>query len=172
VVAPINTLTPELAARWGIHWQEVEQHRQTLLETASPLTARLLEVYKKPPEQQALDADLALYTGFIPQKDRELCTLVRQKGPEQLAEWEPGFTDSRLRTLYFRYRARNWPEHLSPKEQETWAIFCQERILWGRFGNTLTLEKYQNILEELAHKGTAERHPEIFRHLVEWVQNA
>jgi exodeoxyribonuclease I len=172
VLAPVNTLSPEQAEKWGIDWQVVEQHRKTLLSAGNRFSSRLLEVYGKTPEYPTLDADEALYTGFIADRDRRLCELVRQKQPEHLAEWEPDFTDSRLKTLYFRYRARNWPESLNPKEQEVWANFCQDRILRGQYGNALTWEKYQQILEAMAKDGTAEQHTEAFRQLVEWVQSA
>jgi exodeoxyribonuclease-1 len=48
--------------------------------------------------------------------------------PEALAGLRPAFQDPRLDELFFRYRARNWPETLSAPEQARWAAHCQARL--------------------------------------------
>ncbi len=72
--------------------------------------------------------------------------------------------------LYFRYRARNWPETLNEKETDQWRQFREARLLAGEFGNELTLHKYQHILEEMLQQGVPEDRQGLFRRLVEWVQ--
>jgi exodeoxyribonuclease-1 len=168
-LAPINTLTPELAEQWQIDWQQVEQHRQQLL-TDPTLMTRLTELYLRVPDTGILDVDTALYTGFISNNDRRLCDTLLRKSPEQLAEWLPDFEDERLRPLYFRYRARNWPETLNEKETDQWRQFREARLLAGEFGNELTLHKYQHILEDMLQQGVPEDRQGLFRRLVEWVQ--
>jgi len=168
-LAPINTLSPELARQWQIDWQQVDQHARLLREKNS-LGSWLTELYLRVPETEPLDVDTALYGDFISRNDRRICDILLQKSPEQLAEWTPDFEDNRLRTLYFRYRARNWPESLSEKEREQWRQFCEARLLSGEFGNQLTLEKYQDILEEMLQQGIPENRQNLFKKLVEWVQ--
>ncbi|RWX44164.1 Exodeoxyribonuclease I subunit C [Candidatus Electrothrix aarhusensis] len=168
-LAPINTLTPELAEQWQIDWQQVEQHRQQLL-TDPTLMTRLTELYLRVPDTGILDVDTALYTGFISNNDRRLCDTLLRKSPEQLAEWLPDFEDERLRPLYFRYRARNWPETLNEKETDQWRQFREARLLAGEFGNEFTLHKYQHILEDMLQQGVPEDRQGLFRRLVEWVQ--
>ncbi len=168
-LAPVNTLTPELTEQWQIDWQQAEQHRQQLL--ADPtLEARLIELYLRVPDTGTPDVDTALYAGFISNNDRRICDTLLRKSPEQLAEWVPGFEDERLLPLYFRYRARNWPETLNEKEMDQWRQFREARLLAGEFGNELTLHKYQHILEEMLQQGIAEDRQELFKRLVEWVQ--
>jgi exodeoxyribonuclease-1 len=74
--------------------------------------------------------------------------------------------------LYFRYRARNWPESLDEKEREQWRQFCEDRLLDGSFGNQLTLHKYQDILEEMLQQGVPENRQDLFKKLVEWVDGS
>ncbi|MCI5222126.1 MAG: exodeoxyribonuclease I, partial [Candidatus Electrothrix sp. AR4] len=93
-----------------------------------------------------------------------------RKSPEQLAEWHPPFEDIRLQTLYFRYRARNWPETLHAKEADQWRQFCEARLLAGEFGNALTVQQYQQFLEDMLHQGVADNRQELFKQLVEWVR--
>jgi exodeoxyribonuclease-1 len=169
VLAPISTLSAEMAAKWRIDWQQVEQHRQQLLADTT-LTHRLAALYQQRSDTPPPDADTALYEGLISDSDRRLCNELLAKKPAQLAAWEPPFADERLNTLYFRYRARNWPESLNAKEQEQWRHFCEARLLEGQFGNELTVASYRQILEELVSSGAAEQQPELFKQLVEWVQ--
>ncbi|XOF35158.1 MAG: exodeoxyribonuclease I [Candidatus Electrothrix sp. YB6] len=168
-LAPVSTLTPELAERWQVDWQQVAQHREQLLADAT-LSERLTELYLQVPETGPLDADTALYGSFISDKDRRICNILLQKSPEQLAEWEPPFEDTRLQTLYFRYRARNWPETLNAQEANQWRQFCEDRLLTGAFGNELTLDRYRHILEDMLQQGMPEDREKLFQQLVEWVQ--
>ena len=39
------------------------------------------------------------------------------------------FSDARLPELLFRYRARNYPESLSPNERKQWQEHCQIKLL-------------------------------------------
>ncbi len=168
-LAPVSTLTLEMAEQWQVDWQQAERHRQLLL--ADPtLSGRLTELYQRVPDIEPPDADVALYEGFVSNNDRRVCNTLLRKSPEQLAEWQPSFEDARLQTLYFRYRARNWPESLNTKEADQWRMFCEARLLAGDFGNELTVEKYQQILEDMLHLGIAENRQELFKQLVEWVR--
>ncbi len=168
-LAPINTLSSELAEQWQVDWQQVEYHTRLLQENSS-LVARLTELYLRVPNSEPLDVDTALYGAFISRNDRRICDALLQKSPEQLAEWAPDFEDNRLLPLYFRYRARNWPESLNEKEKDQWRQFCEARLLAGEFGNYLTLAKYQNVLEEILQQGVPENRQDLFKKLVEWVQ--
>ncbi|MCI5147920.1 MAG: hypothetical protein D3916_00665, partial [Candidatus Electrothrix sp. MAN1_4] len=170
-LAPTNTLSLELAKQWQVDWQQVERHYKLLLKesTFGTLAARLVELYHRVPDTDPLDVDTALYRSFISRNDRRICDALLQKSPEQLAEWTPDFEDERLLPLYFRYRARNWPESLDEKEREQWRQFCEARLLDGAFGNQLTLHKYQDILEEMLQQGVPENRQDLFKKLVEWV---
>ena len=168
-LAPVATLSSETAAQWRIDRQEVEQHRRQLLSDTS-LKARLTELYLRAPNTGTPDVDIALYTDFIPKNDRGLCDAVLRKSPEQLAEWIPDFQDQRLSSLYFRYRARNWPETLNAKETDQWRQFCEARLLAGEFGNERTLSMYQHILEEMLQQGIPENRQGLFQQLAEWIQ--
>ena len=53
---------------------------------------------------------------------------IARTPPAALASLRPAFQDPRLDELFFRYRARNWPETLSPAERERWARHCRDRL--------------------------------------------
>lgn len=166
VLAPLNTLRPELAERWQIDLRLAERHREQILADKT-LSRRLAALYQQKPDLPPPDADAALYEGMISDADRRLCDESLTKTPAQLAAWQPPFADERLQTLYFRFRARNWPESLNAKEQAQWRHFCEARLLEGQFGNELTFTRYKQILEELISSGAAAQQPELFRLLAD-----
>jgi exodeoxyribonuclease I len=88
------------------------------------------------------DPELALYSGFLPDSDKRLLRDVRGTPPAQLGQKPFAFRDARYAELLFRYRARNWPETLSPEEQERWETFRLQRLT--RMGplTTQTLADY------------------------------
>ena len=73
------------------------------------------------------DPDSMLYDGFIPPQDKALFNGIRAASGEQLGSQRWSFRDPRLPELLFRYRARNYPETLTPAEQAQWREHCQSR---------------------------------------------
>ena len=69
-----------------------------------------------------------LYQGFFSEADRATIDLIQQTPAEQLAPHQYKFNDPRLHTLLFRYRARNYPQTLSLREQEQWQQFCVDAL--------------------------------------------
>lgn len=168
-LAPVNTLTDEMSERWSINWQQVRQNAEQLQSDAN-LKQKLHEVYAEKPEFVSQDADLALYEGFISQRDRSLCSQLQQMSAEQLAQWSlPVFTDERLNTLLFRYRARNYPQTLSESEQQNWRRFCEQRLLGGP--NGMAYAQFEELLITLAQQHPGEREQQLVRQLAEWAEH-
>ena len=168
-LAPMNTLSEEMAHKWGINLELIKKNREMLLADRS-LTDRLVAVYtdyaKVFPKG---DAESAIYEGFINNKDRLLCNQVLKKKPEQLVEWNPAFEDERLNIIYPRYLARNWPHLLSDEQMQKWHSYCEARLLDGEFDCTLTLPAYQQKLEELAGQDLTEKQQYLLKSLVQWL---
>ena len=170
-LAPINTLDKNMAAKWDVDWDKVEQHRQQLL-ADDTLIKRLAEMYQKSSRKDVVsDADSAIYEGFINKNDRSLCNQVLKKTPQQLVAWKPTFDDQRLNTLYPRYLARNWLELLDSEQREKWQRFCQARIMDGEFDSTLTMDAFQQSIQSLLTEELPEKKQLILKKLVDWVTN-
>lgn len=168
-LAPISTLTDELAEKWGIDWQQVEQNKQALLADTT-LINRLEELYSQSPERDPLDADTALYSGFINSADRKLCNFVTNQSADRLAAENVAFSDPRLQTLLFRYRARNWPESLNQQEQWQWQEFCRARLLDGEYGCDFTAADFQESMQEISQRELTEDQQKHLQQLLDWVQ--
>ncbi len=169
-LAPVKTLTDEMAERWAIDWSQIEAHKQALLADAG-LQGRLLDVYSRPRELERCDADSALYDGFISNDDRLKCNQLLAASAADLASWSAhSFHDERLNTLLFRYRARNYPQTLSQAELDQWRSFCQARLLDGDFGASLTLQDFEQQVLTLAQTCDGDREIQLLERLSRWVQ--
>lgn len=170
VLAPISTLRDVQAEQWQIDWEEINQHHQMLLSDAE-LNERLKKVYGRGRDFEKVDADSALYDGFISSNDRLKCNQLLAVTADQLSDWTAdSFQDERLQTLLFRYRARNYPDSLTDEESTRWMQFCQRRLLDGDFGAGLTVEQFQQHIITLAQQEQGEREQILLEQLSQWVQ--
>ena len=143
-LAPLKTLAGVDLARIQLDPERCERHRQKLLK-APDLAEKVRQVFAAPSRTAAEDADVALYSGgFISDADRALARRVRGTPPADLPALQPHFRDARYTELYFRYRARNWPEHLTADEATRWRAHCARRL-----GN---LDAYRAEIAEQRHR--------------------
>ncbi|CAA6804985.1 MAG: Exodeoxyribonuclease I (EC [uncultured Thiotrichaceae bacterium] len=169
-LAPMKTLSSEMAEHWEVDLAQCEQHRQEILNDAD-LRDKLMALYQtRQFSDDSEDMESALYSGFISNNDRKLCNTLLKKKPEQLASWRPNFDDQRLQAIYPRFIARNWPELLDQQAIMKWQGYCQARVLDGEYGSTITAAEYQDELEQLASQELSETEQKILMQLVQWLQ--
>lgn len=128
-VAPLGVL--EQGNGWErIHLdnQTIEKHKKILL-GAPQFAENIRSLYEKRPEfAKSADAEAQLYDGFIDGKDKIRIEAVRNANPEQLADFNPEFSDERLAPLLMRYKARSFPNALTENEAAAWEQWRTERI--------------------------------------------
>ena len=106
----------------------VEDTAARLRTHAAALAEKIRQVFATPREFAKPDVDAALYDGFIGDGDKRRFADVRGTPPELLGQRDFGFRDSRLPELLFRYRARNWPDMLTPPERNRWDEYRRHRL--------------------------------------------
>ncbi|SFC65688.1 Exodeoxyribonuclease I subunit C [Polaromonas sp. OV174] len=132
VVRNLNTLTPQMAARWGVDMAAAMQNAEKAAGLPD-MSALWPEVFHRPQEGTP-DVDEDLYGGFIGNSDRRRLNQLRALSPAEMAHNRTGFDDDRLGELLFRYRARNFPETLTPEEAQRWEAHRVARLLEGEGG--------------------------------------
>jgi exodeoxyribonuclease-1 len=149
VLAPMATLTPETAERWGIDRPVVERHAAAL-RAAAELSKKVQQVHQMAEREPEHDPDLMIYSGgFFPDGDRREMTRLRGLGPGELADAAFVFEDPRLEQMLFRYRARNWPDSLSEDEREEWDAYRLRRLTDPEGGASVVLDDYQQRIDQL-----------------------
>ncbi len=133
VVRKLQTLTPGMAAKWGVDIEAALRHAEVAA-SLPDMSAIWPEVFHRPKAEGIPDVDEDLYGGFIGNADRRRLNQLRALPPAELAHSRTGFDDDRLEELLFRYRARNFPETLTPAEAERWEAHRAARLLESEGG--------------------------------------
>ncbi|MEW6445301.1 MAG: exodeoxyribonuclease I [Pseudomonadota bacterium] len=124
------------------HFDFIQMHREAFETLARGL-------YAAEPAPRPIDAEAALYQGFVPDADKQSMAGLRSMAPERLAELQPRLHDARLRELLFRYRARWYPASLSAEEHDRWQALRASRLLHDEGGAGLSAERFFGAIETL-----------------------
>ena len=90
---------------------------------------------------------------------------------EDLATQSFPFRDKRLPELFFRYRARNFPETLSPDEAALWQEHCHQRLNNADAGGTLTIAAMREEVAKLKPDIPAEKQA-VLESALAWAEAA
>lgn len=155
VLLPMKVLRAPDIERLGLDLQCCENRAQDLRNRLPEWSPKLADIYEDQAFSGLEDPEQQLYEGFLGDRDRRLCEQVRS-GDGRSAEVPP-FDDPRLPELHFRYRARNFPESLTPEEKLRWERFCQQRLIQPEFGAPNTLPQFESALHALQASVSAQQ---------------
>ncbi len=146
--------------RIGLDLAAAQRHHVLLL--ANPeFSARIAQALGILDEKQAAqqlettDVDMQLYDSFWNDRDRALLETVRSHSPATLGELLPKLSSKRMQKLLPLYKARNYPEFLSPEEHDAYEIFRQEKLLGGNEQSAYA--QFMKRLQQLAVERTSKR---------------
>lgn len=151
-------------------WQKIDLSLETVQKNLQSLRnhpefiERMVKV-KRPDYPPSVDAESALYDGFLDDHDRLLCSTIRNNGADDLADYHPHFLDDRLPELLLHYKAKNYPSALAADEAEKWEEYRTKRLAEQapRF-----LDELNKIQQALARGGSwGSRSPEDCAYLLE-----
>jgi exodeoxyribonuclease-1 len=120
------------------------------------------------PQEPAPDVEQDLYGGFVGNTDRRRLNDLRSMTGEQLARTRAAFDDPRLGELLWRYRARNFPESLSPEEVQRWDAHRAACLFDGQ-GGARTVEQLFAEIDQLSETAD-ERAETILGALYDWAE--
>ncbi len=151
VLAPMKTLTAQSAERWEIEPDQVLERARWIMASAAEIQRRVQDAHRMPERPAETNPDLMLYTGgFFSDQDRRAMEGIHRLSSDVLATASPVFEDPRLPRMLFRYRARNWPETLTPEEREDWDAERLVRLTDPVGGGSIQIDQYEQRLMELA----------------------
>lgn len=116
-------------------WQKIKldksevEHNLAVLRAHPDFVTRVQETLAKKPEfPPAIDAESALYDGFLDDKDKLTCMAMRNNTAEDLRHFRPKVTDARLPELILHYKAKNFPSSLDETESAQWEEYRCARL--------------------------------------------
>ncbi|QLG89751.1 exodeoxyribonuclease I [Chitinibacter bivalviorum] len=146
VVGNLKVLRNEDLARWRIDLDAINANAAKL---ANAPALPWLAVFTREAMLEKQDVDANLYGGFVSNTDRRTLTRLRGLTGDKLAAEIVHFEDRQLEELFFRYRARNFPQTLNDDEAVRWEQWRSARLFEGA-ANALTLEAYSEEIDRLA----------------------
>ena len=146
IVAPLSTLLPDNAKRFNLDKQKCLINQQKLLENQNTLQSKMYELFNVSNEysNNDIDVDTQIYANFLNGQDLLKCETIRSTPPHLLDSLSLNFDDSRLAKLFFRYKARNYPQTLTEKELRIWQDHCRDKL------NPHKIQDYLQTLEQFA----------------------
>lgn len=141
-LAPIAVLKPQDELRLGLDVSMHLKHLGELIQlpyTGAPGYEALNQAFVKVAEG---DVDLGLYGGFASDRDRHRLEVFRTPETPGFLKLPERFDDPRYRDLCSRYKARNFPDHLSAEASEGWAAFCKAKWLEKAHGASMDLAEF------------------------------
>ena len=180
IVNHLGVLSDKRAGDFGIDKALIAKHDAILephINTFMGLWAEAFEEEQVEEDSAKSDPDEGLYKGGFPSySDKKLISLVSRLTPQALGQWvhdgKLTFEDARFNELLFRFRARNWPETLTPQEQSRWLEFRRARLMDG-VGKARTLQSFAEEVEALAEsygEEIDERAEELCGALYDWME--
>ena len=145
-VAPLGVL--EQGDGWqkiGLTKAQIEKNKAALLAHPDFIEQKRTENEERPEFPPAVDAESALYDGFLDPSDKTRCDAVRVAKLNDLADFHPDFHDPRLPELLLHYKARNFERALTESEHQKWEEYRLARIKSKQ-------NEYIKAIQELAEK--------------------
>ena len=149
---------PATAQRLGINGEESRKHLEALRRFRErdheAFTTKVQAIYKGRSFDVSNDPDRMLYSGkFFSEQDKRVLARLRSQSPEELAAGSFEFEDTRLPEMLFRYRARNYPDSLSPEEHSAWDEFRYKRLTEPESGADYCMEEFHAEIDALMASG-------------------
>lgn len=152
-IAPMGVLDDDSQKRINLTLAQIETHKKAVTKLAD-LPARIAKAWEANQFAKAQDVEGQLYDGFISDNDRLEMINIHRLSVEDLAQASPNFSDERLKALWLRFKARNYPKTLTDEERSLWEQYRAQRI---KSGPGITLAKYANRLKTLAEENISDK---------------
>ncbi|WP_422667438.1 exodeoxyribonuclease I [Buchnera aphidicola] len=146
MLAPIQTLRQEDFDRLQLNYDDYKKNIYLLKKNYYIFKKIQFFLSKKNIFQLSSNVDTQLYDAFFDVYDQNLIKKIRNTNMIDLNSISFHFHDSRLKEIFFRYRARNFFELLTQKEKIMWLEHCRRL-----FSNDY-IDQYKNKIDFLYKK--------------------
>lgn len=153
ILAPEKTLRIEDAERTGVD-RDLCLRNLEILRKHPDIRHKVIEIFAQAqPFEEPNDVDAQIYSGFFSSSDRSTMDIIRETPEKNLPALDLTFEDPRMKELFFRYKARNYPSTLSYDEQQRWLQHRRDYFTESR------LMEYMQSIESLMieHQNDVER---------------
>ena len=140
-IAKTNTLDRAGYKRLALDWDICMTHLEQIKANIKGIVVKLRQ--QESSFAPVDDPDFRIYSGFFPDSDRKLFSVVLATPPEQKLSLNFSFTDPRCSEMVFRHTCRNWPEKLTAEQLEEWKAFAVKRLDYPLDDNIKSLKRIE-----------------------------
>lgn len=167
VVTSLSVLSEQNMAQYEIDLDTCRSHWKKLFGNMA-LLEKIADVFRDDFSETESDPDMMIYSGgFFSDSDKALMKTIRATKGADLGRLDMPFRDKRLSEMFFRYRARNYPESLSQEDKDRWDEFRLARLLDANNQqnfNDAMAEAYERLADS-----ASEELAEVLEALQHWV---
>lgn len=149
IIAPIETMTEARAEQIGLNLELCKSNLELIRQNQSLIAQKLNVVMSDSVRtyEKFVDAEQRLYDGFFDDHDRYLIAQINAMNEDSLPDSANiDAHDNRIPDLLLRYKARNYPNSLTEREQHRWETYRLEQFTEEK------LQIYITNLEQLVHQ--------------------
>ncbi len=150
VIVPINVLSSSQREKWFLCEKKELDNLSLLKESREKIIEVSHALYSQdyfPTSDNCVDT--ALYEQFLTNKDKMICESIRATEPSNLSKLNLDFDANKLNELFFRYRARNYPDTLSESDKARWEKFRKDRLMSGSLEISINASEYRKKISRL-----------------------
>jgi exodeoxyribonuclease-1 len=173
MLAPLVTLKGVDTDRISLNKERCLANAERIKQHLDNIRYKVMEVFDRSYSNESNDPDLLIYGGdFFSSHDKNLMFKIRNTKPGDLEDLDLPFKDPRLSTMFFRYRARNYPDTLNPEEEQLWLDDRRTRLFTPLLHGHPGLHELSESLEEFrAQKKDDASANRIIDQLDSWYQS-
>jgi len=147
VLAPVSVLRGSDKERLALDVDNFSD-RMVALKNSTDLWRKIPLIYEDSNFKDSKDPDLMIYSGgFFTGNEKNAINTIRRSTSNELKKLElKEFPNERVNEMFFRYKARNFPEILTEKEIKKWDGFCKDKL---QNNEDINFKSYFEELESL-----------------------
>lgn len=151
-IAPLSVLDQASLERITLDMSLIKQNLKKLLSATEFIDklSRALGILVDKQESlqlESIEVDSQLYNGFWNERDKHDLRLVRSHAPATLGELGPKLQSKRLQKLLPLYKARNYPEFLTPEEYDSFESYRHHKLVAS--GDESSYARFMRRMQEL-----------------------
>jgi exodeoxyribonuclease-1 len=119
-----------------------------------------------------LDSDLGIYNGFFSNEETNQAKDVHfQIRANKLADFDYSGFSPRLKEMFFKLKARNFPYTLSPSEKIQWLQYSKSRVTDPKLGAELTLDLFYKEVDDIRKKPLSKEDERVLKDIEKYVSS-
>jgi exodeoxyribonuclease-1 len=138
------------AGELGLSGALIRENKSIVDENFEVIQEKAKVIFGEQDYPEESDVDLLIYDGFASKKDQsEMEAMHKSLQRGELAGVNFNPDSEKFKKVFFRFKARNYPDNLGVKETSQWAKFCVDRLSNPDSPAEYNIDQYLDTIDNL-----------------------